>query len=101
MIDISTLCPGDRVRIVDSWVPGCRQNVQGKMDKWLGSVMTVSEIRGDFVWMEEDRGEFSTALTTGRDGRWNWHPAAIAKIVTPEEEPEVPDEEVDRLLSGL
>lgn len=31
---------GDKVRIVDKWKDGCYQNLKGKMDKWLGKVMS-------------------------------------------------------------
>lgn len=56
MVDISTLNPGDRVRIVDRWPAdgSARQNPDGKMDKWLGSVMTVSGVGNGFVKMLED-----------------------------------------------
>lgn len=62
---------GDRVRIVDKWTPGCFQNFGGLMDKWLGKVMTIRQVRGCAYLMEEDRHE---RLGMG----WVWHPAAIA-----------------------
>lgn len=35
---------GDKVRIVSKWRKGCRQNDIGKMDKWLGKVMTIRSV---------------------------------------------------------
>ena len=35
---------GDKVRIVSKWVKGCKQNSDGKMDKWLGKNMTIRAI---------------------------------------------------------
>ena len=32
---------GDKVRIVSNWGKGCHENSDGKMDKWLGKVMTI------------------------------------------------------------
>ncbi len=62
------LKPGDRVQIVSSWGPGCYQNKQGKMDCWLGQIMTVSS-RGSGLTMVED------------NGRWLWNDSCIEKIV--------------------
>lgn len=62
---------GDKVRIVSKWGPGCRQNPEGWMDKWLGKVMTVRAVRFGTYRMEEDKGEH------GGDG-WAWFPEAIA-----------------------
>ena len=45
---------GDRVRIVSKWVKGCCQNSLGKMDKWLGKVMTVKSASGALYRMVED-----------------------------------------------
>lgn len=48
---------GDKVKIVDKWVSGI-QNWQGKMDKWLGKVMTVrvtdAAEQKNIYLMEED-----------------------------------------------
>lgn len=69
---------GDRVRIVD-YRTGY-MNSSGKMDKWLGKVMT---IRGCFLpgyWMQEDYGE--------NDGYgWLWVDSMIAGLAEPEREP--------------
>lgn len=68
---------GDKVRIVskkrgDSW------NVSGKMDKWLGKVMTIRETRGRNYKMMEDEGEFCG------DG-WFWYDSMIEGLA-----PELP-----------
>lgn len=55
---------GDRVRIVNkarNW------NTAGKMDKWLGKIMTIREVGRDFARMEEDIKE--GACKTG----WVWN----------------------------
>lgn len=48
---------GDRVRIVSEKV-GEKWNPMGRMDKWMGSVMTIDYIGIDFYKMKEDRGEY-------------------------------------------
>lgn len=49
---------GDKVRIVSKWGKGCCQNSYGKMDKWLGKVMTIRTAYGDCTYgMKEDVGE--------------------------------------------
>lgn len=59
---------GDKVRIVDKWVKGCRHNAEGRMDKWLGKVMTILGVYGDAYSMKED------------DGTWYWYEPAIAGL---------------------
>lgn len=72
--EFNTLKPGDKVRIVkekrgDNW------NLDGKMDKWLGKVMTVrgeqKALGGEvYLLMKEDKDEF--------DGYgWHWYPEMI------------------------
>lgn len=49
---------GDRVRIVDKWVKGACVNSNGKMDKWLGSTMTIRTVFTDTLYfMVEDKAE--------------------------------------------
>lgn len=61
---------GDKVKIVDektgkAWSPS------GKMDRWLGKIMTIRDIAGSgTVGMREDVGEYG-------GGGWNWHPHMI------------------------
>ena len=45
---------GDKVRIVSKWGEGCCQNRSGKMDKWLGKVMTVRYVSERWYQMAED-----------------------------------------------
>ncbi len=62
---------GDKVRIVSAWGPDCCQNVEGKMDHWLGQVMTIRECAGSGYRMEEDQDE-------NDDGGWYWSDDMIA-----------------------
>lgn len=86
--EFRTLKPGDKVVIVSEWedpVGGC-QNHKGKMDRWLGQVMTISSINGSIACMTEDKGE--------RDGSgWSWAPSLIAgrysQTVEPSTETEI------------
>ena len=64
---------GDKVRIVSKWGKGCRQNYLGKMDKWLGKVMTIRSVDyPDLCYgMEEDKDE--------HDGEgWYWFKKSIS-----------------------
>lgn len=64
---------GDKVRIVSKWSKGCCQNSRGKMDKWLGKVMTVRYV-GDLAYrMVEDSTE------NGGYG-WFWNENCIAGL---------------------
>ena len=71
---------GDKVRIV------CYRtflmNSFGKMDKWLGKVMTVRGIERDLhgYWMVEDCGE-------NKGHGWLWVDSMIAGLAEPEREP--------------
>ena len=79
MVDIRTLNPGDRVRIVDRWPAdgSAGQNTHGGMDKWLGMVMTVRSPADEdgCVKMVDDQGE-----GLGYGG-WYWLSGAIACVV--------------------
>lgn len=61
---------GDKVKIVDektgkAWSPS------GKMDRWLGKIMTIRDIAGSgIVRMREDVGEYD-------GGGWYWYPHMI------------------------
>lgn len=63
---------GDKVRIVSKWRGCCFQNEEGKMDKWLGKVMTIrgaDYVRGCYK-MREDESE--------QDGYgWYWYENSI------------------------
>ena len=65
---------GDRVRIVDQWVEGCCQNTDGRMDHWLGQIMTIRDVRCDSYKMEEDKEE------SYRGGGWYWSEACIVGL---------------------
>lgn len=45
---------GDKVRIVSKWGKGCFQNCEGRMDKWLGKIMTVRYVSSEVYQMVED-----------------------------------------------
>lgn len=72
MVDIKTLHVGDRIKIVDQWVTGCHQNLDGEMDEWLGKVLTVTRVYSDW--------NFVKAFENG----WHWYSAAIDYVVTDE-----------------
>lgn len=81
MLNVECLSPGDRVRIVDKWCEGCRQNGRGKMDHWLGKVMTVSSTfpsydypEDGWVTMVDDDGEFN-------GNGWMWFAPALDCVV--------------------
>lgn len=85
MYDISTLKPGDVVRIVDEWIEkNGRQNNSGLMDKYLGSEMTVLTIKKYdneyYAKMIEDKDDRDTY---GRG--WSWFSEMIAGLSTDED----------------
>lgn len=79
MVAIDRLSPGMRVKIVNHWVGGCLENEMGRMDKYLGSIMTVDRVYEDrdYAQMLEDKHD------CGSMG-WCWYPAAIERIVDDE-----------------
>lgn len=83
MVQMKDLCPGMRVRIVDyrndrraPWNP------HGKMDHWLGEIMTVRFVNEHYARMEEDGDE--------REGGWFWYPHMIERIEEDEKMPDAP-----------
>lgn len=58
--------PGDKVLIVSEWNGHTEENPEGRMDKYLGTVMTVRSVERDYYKMWEDRSDFK------RDG-WAWN----------------------------
>lgn len=56
---------GDRVRITTDKSKSIRWNKRGKMDKWLGKVMTIRYVDENYYSMEEDYNEYS--------GGWFWY----------------------------
>lgn len=64
---------GDKVRIISKWPEdgSAHQNPFGKMDSWLGKVMTIDEVSGGYYLMREDKGERPR-------GGWAWRESCIA-----------------------
>lgn len=69
---------GDKVRIVDHRTDNMHHF--GKMDKWLGKVMTIRECLLSGYWMEEDYGE---NIGFG----WRWDDSMISGLAEPGREP--------------
>ena len=67
---------GDKVRIVSKWGKGCCQNRSGKMDKWLGKVMTVRYVSERWYQMVED----SENSTENSGYGWLWNDNCIAGL---------------------
>lgn len=76
MVDVNTLRPGMKVKIVEHWVPGCRQNRRGDMDKYLGTVATILRVEGDHALIEEDEGEYIY-----QGGHWYWNSNCFECVV--------------------
>lgn len=102
MVDISLLSPGMKVKIVDNWVKGCHQNIDGRMDHHLGTIVTVKEVvqddeyYGHYFLIYEDYDEYEE-----QGGHWHWFGNSVDYIV---DELELPDFEVsadDELSSFL
>lgn len=68
---------GDKVRIVKNWdkVNKSYVNPEGKMDYWLGQVMTIKRLDGNHYKMVED--------ITEHCGGWNWFEDMIEELATP------------------
>lgn len=83
--DFDSLKPGDKVKIIDAWLPKeghrarslCDENEEGRMDHWLGKIMTVRRVNisTNTVSMVEDANERIRA-----DG-WYWNRYCIDKIL--------------------
>lgn len=67
---------GDKVRIVGEWPKdgSACQNREGLMDKWLGKVMTIREVRSTYCLMVEDQKD--RGLRFG----WAWNASSIAGL---------------------
>ena len=63
---------GDKVRIVSQWGPHCNQNPEGRMDKYLGTVMTIRDTSDGKYFMEEDKHDRIAPLFS-RGWVWNEH----------------------------
>jgi hypothetical protein len=64
---------GDRVRIVDKWNAGTNENPSGRMDHWLGKVMTIRFVSAHYYEMVEDQSENSGY-------GWYWNDDCIAGL---------------------
>ena len=64
---------GDKVRIVSEWGEGCCQIPSGKMDKWLGKIMTVRDVGITLYRMVED-------IEDNESGGWAWTENCIAGL---------------------
>ena len=64
---------GDKVRIVSKWGKGGCQSLNGKMDKWLGKVMTVRYVGIRIYRMVEDTED-------NEWGGWVWTENCIAGL---------------------
>ncbi len=96
MVDLSNAKPGMKAKIVDQWVPGCGQNCDGDMDKYLGMIVTVRYVSSDFryIKIEEDRGD------RGGYG-WVWNQKCFDYLIVQEEEEadfDVPDDQFYSIL---
>lgn len=96
MVPIEALYPGMRVKIVDKWVPGCGQNKAGRMDKYLGQIVTVIKVRNGCVYIEEDAG----SCDFHEGGHWNWYAASFDYIVEDEDFEPASDSEFLSFLYG-
>lgn len=93
--ELRTLRPGDRVKIVDQWLyhPGY-QNTNGKMDHWLGKIMTVRSRYNLGVKMVEDVHELNG------DG-WSWNHTLIERVLPPEDDVVFNTDAIDSFLCDL
>lgn len=69
---------GDKVRIVDYRTD--RMNYFGRMDKWLGKVMTIRDFSSLGYWMREDYSE-------NKGYGWLWDDDMIFGLAEPRREP--------------
>lgn len=81
MVPIEMLSPGMRVKIVDQWNDQCFQNNRGLMDKYLGQVVTVLDVHGCSVRIEEDAGDCEFQ----EGGHWSWGAFCFDCIVVEDE----------------
>lgn len=85
---------GDRVRIVRSKTQGGRSwNTGGRMDKYLGQVMTIRDVIPPRYKMEEDIKDTNCNSTPG----WDWEESMIEGLV--EEDIELNDPGEDTVLN--
>lgn len=73
-VDLLNVQVGDQILIVDRWVNGCAQNSAGRMDKYLGQILTISYI------YTQNEGYFS-CCTEEDNARWSWNHNCIEKVI--------------------
>lgn len=78
MIDLNDLHIGDSVKIIDKWPGFIGQNNAGKMDKYLGKIVTVSAIVYDGFRISEDDYENYGA-------KWLFFPEMVDYILSDED----------------
>lgn len=95
MVNLDVLAPGIRVKIVDEWKPGCGQNVNGLMDKYLGQIVTILDVDvdEDTATIEEDSGDCRFRV----DGYWAWNSYCFDYIVDSDESDFEPSSESEIL----
>ena len=91
MVEIKKLYPGMRVKIVDQWNENTRENSNGRMDKYLGQIVTIKEVGFSYALIEED--------DRGNGLHWHFNKWCFDHIVY-EELPEIEpaDDEAVQLL---
>lgn len=62
-VDLLNVQVGDQILIVDRWVSGCVQNSEGRMDMYLGGILTVDEI-------EQQSDQYFMCRVKEDNGRW-------------------------------
>lgn len=82
MVDINDLSPGMVVKIVDNWNNNTGQNTSGLMDKYLGTFMTIKEVKSFDILMEEDQGDRILSYESGKTYGWYWNKYTIDYIVS-------------------
>lgn len=89
MVDFKEVAKGTKLKIIDSWVPGCNQNSDGLMDVWLGKEVTVEGYWSFYaVRLKEDKG------------RWAWNERCFEYIVE-DSDFEVCEVDFSMLLGGV
>lgn len=82
---------GDKVKIVDKFTPDCHPNSEGRMNKYLGTVMTIEKVFPGWYKMKEDKGDVR---------RWSWYPDSIEGKVVEESEYKKVEEPVEPFPNG-
>lgn len=85
---------GDRVLITTDTTRSSDWNLEGGMEQYLGTVMTIRVVEGSHYRMEEDRTEW--------DGGWYWDDNMIDGLYEEEFDPTlaVSEEELIEILKG-